>query len=186
MTEQQQYQVLESHGDVELRAYSDCVVADVVVTGSAEQAGSTAFRPLISYISGGNRSAESLDMTAPVIQEAVSEKLAMTAPVIQEEAGEGRWTVSFVLPGDRPLVDYPVPTDDRVSLRAVPGQTAAALRWSGRWTSGNVEKRTDELVRTMADAGWEAAGSPRWARFDPPWKPAFARRNEIVIPVRRP
>jgi hypothetical protein len=186
VTEQQQYQVLESRGDVELREYADCVVADVVVTGSAEQAGSSAFRPLLSYISGGNRSAESLAMTAPVIQESVSEKLAMTAPVIQEEAGEGRWTVSFVLPGDRALADYPVPTDGRVTLRAVPGQMAAALRWSGRWTTGNVEKRTEELVRTMADAGWEAAGPPRWARFDPPWKPPFARRNEIVIPVRRP
>jgi hypothetical protein len=186
VTDQQQYNVLAHHGDIELRAYDDCVVADVVVTGSAEEAGNRAFRPLVSYISGSNRSAASLAMTAPVIQQEAPEKLAMTAPVIQEAAGEGRWTVSFVLPGSRPLAEYPMPTDPRVTLRAVPGETAAALRWSGRWTAGNVETRTEELRQGVAEAGWEPLGAPRWARFDPPWKPPFARRNEIVIPVRRP
>lgn len=186
MTEQQQYQVLDTHGDVELRQYADCVVADVVVTGSAEQAGNKAFRPLVSYIGGSNQTSVSLAMTAPVIQQASGEKLAMTAPVIQEAVDEDRWTVSFVLPGSRPLEQYPVPTDPRVSLRAVAGETAAALRWSGRWTSGNVARRTEELRAAMADAGWADDGPPRWARFDPPWTPPFARRNEIVIPVRLP
>ncbi len=189
MTEKQEYRVLETRGPVELREYADCVVADVVVTGSAEQAGNRAFRPLVSYISGSNESADSLAMTAPVIQQASvetsGEKLAMTAPVIQEALDADRWTVSFVLPGSRTLEQYPVPTDPQVSLRAVAGETAAALRWSGRWTSGNVAKRTRELRDLMAEAGWAAAGDARWARFDPPWTPPFARRNEIVIPVRR-
>jgi hypothetical protein len=191
VTEQQRYSVQARHGDVELRDYDDCVVADVVVTGSAEQAGNRAFRPLVSYISGNNQSSASLAMTAPVIQESVmpepaSERLAMTAPVIQETAGNGRWTVSFVLPGARPLEEYPVPSDPRVSLRAVPGETVAALRWAGRWTEGNVARRTEELQAALIEAGWVAVGPPRWARFDPPWKPPFARRNEIVIPVLRP
>jgi hypothetical protein len=186
VTEQQEYRVLAHHGEIELREYADCVVADIVVSGSAEQAGNTAFRPLVSYISGSNRSAASLAMTAPVIQQEAPERLAMTAPVIQEAAGEERWTVSFVLPGSRPIDEYPIPTDPRVALRAVPGETAAALRWSGRWTSGNVATRTEELARGIAEAGWEPVGAPRWARFDPPWKPPFARRNEIVIPVRVP
>ena len=186
MTEQQEYRVLKSHGDVELREYAACVVADVVVSGSAEQAGSAAFRPLFQYISGANRGAEPLEMTAPVIQKPASERLAMTAPVIQEAVGTDAWTVSFVLPAGRSISDYPVPTDSRVSLRAVPGETAAAIRWSGRWTESNIERRTATLRQAIAEAGWEESGEPRWARFDPPWKPPFARRNEIVIPVRRP
>ena len=186
MTEQQEYRVLKSHGDVELREYAACVVADVVVSGSAEQAGSAAFRPLFQYISGANRGAEPLEMTAPVIQKPASERLAMTAPVIQEAVGTDEWTVSFVLPAGRSLSDYPVPTESRVSLRAVPGETAAASRWSGRWTESNIERRTATLRQAIAEAGWEESGEPRWARFDPPWKPPFARRNEIVIPVRRP
>jgi hypothetical protein len=183
MTEQQRYRVIEASGDLELREYADCVVADVVVSGDADQAGNAAFRPLFSYISGSNRAATSMEMTTPVLQEAAGERLAMTAPVLQAPAGGDRWTVSFVLPGDRPIEAYPDPRDSRVRLRAIPGHTAAALRWSGRWTSANVTERTDKLRRAMAERGWQAAGDPRWARFDPPWKPPFLRRNEIVIPV---
>lgn len=186
MTEQQEYRVLKSRGVVELREYAPCVVADVVTSGSAEQAGSAAFRPLFEYISGANRGAEPLEMTAPVIQQPTSERLAMTAPVIQEALGADEWIVSFVLPGGRSVSEYPIPTNSRVSLRAVPGETAAAIRWSGRWTPSNIARRSEDLRRVMAEAGWQESGEPRWARFDPPWKPPFARRNEIVIPVRRP
>ena len=185
MTEQQEYRVLKAQGGVELREYAPCVVAEVVASGSGEQAARAAFQPLLRYISGANRGAETLEMTAPVIQESASERLAMTAPVIQEATGADEWTVSFVLPAGRPLSDYPVPTDPRVSLRVVPAETAAAIRWSGRWTASNVERRTQDLRRVMAEAGWQESGEPRWARFDPPWKPPFARRNEIVIPVGR-
>ncbi len=186
MTEQQEYRVMTGRGVVELREYAPCVVADVVGSGSAEQAGSAAFRPLFEYISGANHGAEPLAMTAPVIQQPTSERLAMTAPVIQEAAGAGEWTVSFVLPAGRSLSEYPTPTNSRVSLRAVPGETAAAIRWSGRWTSSNIARRTQDLRQVMAEAGWQESGEPRWARFDPPWKPPFARRNEIVIPVQHP
>lgn len=186
MTEQQEYRVLKSRGVVELREYAPCVVAEVVTSGSAEQAGSAAFRPLFEYISGANRGAEPLEMTAPVIQQPTSERLAMTAPVIQEASGADKWTVSFVLPGGRSLSEYPIPVSSRVSLRAVPGETAAAIRWSGRWTPSNIARRSEDLRLVMAEAGWQESGEPRWARFDPPWKPPFARRNEIVIPVRRP
>ncbi len=186
MTEQQEYRVMKVRGVVELREYAPSVVADVVASGSAEQAGSAAFRPLFEYISGANRDAEPLAMTAPVIQQPTSERLAMKAPVIQEAAGANQWTVSFVLPAGRSLPEYPIPTNSRVSLRAVPGETAAAIRWSGRWTPSNIARRSEDLRRVMAEAGWQESGEPRWARFDPPWKPPFARRNEIVIPVHRP
>ena len=29
-------------------------------------------------------------------------------------------------------------------------------------------------------------GSPKFARFDPPWTPWFMRRNEIQIPIATP
>lgn len=183
MTEQQRYQVLERQGPVELRRYESCTVADVVVQGSREEAGNVAFRPLIRYISGHNAPRQKLGMTAPVVQEPVGERLATTEPVIEQSTGSDRWTVSFVLPGSRPPAEYPAPSDPRVTLRHVPEHTAAALRWSGRWTDANVLRRTEELNRAVAANGWTPQGVSRWARFDPPWKPAFARRNEIVLPV---
>jgi hypothetical protein len=181
VTEQQAYRVIERHGSVELRRYERCTVADVVVSGSLEAAGNTAFRPLVSYISGANRTA-----STTATPDATSERLAMTAPVLQQESTDGNageWVVSFVLPGDRPANEYPEPTDPRVRLREVPAFTAAAIRWSGRWSGANVTARTAELRAELERHGWAAVGAPLWARFDPPWKPAFLRRNEVVIPV---
>lgn len=168
VTEQQNYVVVETRDGVERRHYPPCVVAEVRIDAPADKAGNIAFRPLVNYISGANRS---------------TRKLAMTAPVLQERAGEGSWVVSFVLPGEGDLADYPEPTDPAVSLRQVPAHDAAAVRYSGRWTTGNVDKHTAALLSTVAEAGWKVAGSPRWARYDPPWKPAFARRNEVIVPL---
>lgn len=184
VTEQQRYRVVETRGDAELREYAPCVVADVSVTGDVEQAGTSAFRPLVNYISGANQAKASLAMTAPVIQQAAGERMAMTAPVLQKASGPRTWTVSFVLPGGRPIADYPVPTNPQVTLRALPAERAAALRWSGRWTAANLNKWTRQLRDVIAESGWQVVGEPRWARFDPPWTPPFLRRNEIVIPVR--
>lgn len=186
MTEQQKYRILEVRDGMELREYAACVVADVVVDGGVERAATDAFRPLFNYISGANQSSSSIAMTAPVIQQSASERLDMTAPVLQQKTTDERWRVSFVLPGSRPIAEYPAPTDQRVTLREVPAQIAAARSWSGRWTSRNVAKHTEELRRDIESAGWQIDGDVRWARFDPPWKPPFARLNEIVIPVRVP
>lgn len=183
VTEQQSYTVLESRNGVERRHYPPSVVADVTITAAPDKAGNMAFRPLVSYISGANRGSRKLAMTAPVLQEAKGEKLAMTAPVLQEAAGEGTWVVSFVLPGTGTIDEYPEPTNPHVTLRQLPAHDAAAITYSGRWTIGNVEKHTATLMRTIEDAGWTVAGSPRWARYDPPWKPPFARRNEVVVPL---
>ncbi len=184
MTEQQVYEVIESHGPVERRRYAACVVAEVTVGGSVEGAGNAAFRPLVSYISGANLRRGSL--ASSVGRESSGERMAMTAPVIQQEAddsAEERWVVSFVLPGERDIDDYPEPTDPRVRLRALPAHEAASIRWSGRWSAHNVAVRTAELHRALDQHGWVAVAPARWDRFDPPWKPAFLRRNEIVVPV---
>ena len=183
MTEQQQYRVLYSDGNFEVRTYLAHVVAQVEVSGNAEQAASGAFQPLFRYISGANESSKGIAMTAPVIQQPSGEKLDMTAPVIQEKSGTDRWTVSFVLPAGRTLEEFPKPTDSRVSLHAIEEEVAAALRWSGSWTSVNVNRWTEELHNRISEAGWKEIGKPRWARFDPPMKLPFLRRNEIVIPI---
>ncbi len=183
MTEEQNYTVVEARDRIERRHYPPCVVADVTIQGPADKAGNMAFRPLVKYISGANRGSRKLAMTAPVLQQPEGEKLAMTAPVLQESVGQDSWVVSFVLPGAGTLADYPEPTDPRVRLRELPGHDAAAIRYSGRWTVGNVEKHTSALLSAVADAGWVTAGAPRWARYDPPWKPAFARRNEVIVPL---
>ena len=63
MTEQQKYRVVKRFIDFEIRDYEPCLIAEVIVDGSMNQAGSYGFRPLFNYISQN-----SISMTAPVIQ----------------------------------------------------------------------------------------------------------------------
>ncbi len=191
MTEQREYVVVAERGPVELRRYAACTVADVTVQGSAERAAYAGFGPLVSYISSAN-----LAMTAPVLQQAVATPSgeadsALASAAVRPADGAGAqadaWTVSFVLPVRGPGHSaYPPPTDVRVSLREVPEHLAAAVRFGGRWTDSSVRRHTDRLLAAVASYGWTAVGAAQWARYDPPWKPWFARRNEVIVEVQVP
>ncbi|WP_104126121.1 heme-binding protein [Cryobacterium sp. Y57] len=193
MTEQQPYQVVKSYDDVELRRYPAHLVAEVITDGPFEDAGNRAFRYLFAYITGANRSLQKVAMTAPVVQTDAAEKIAMTAPVLQESvedssgaaAGE-RFRVAFVLPKGLTAQTAPEPTDPAVHLRTVPASLAGVLRFSGRWSQTRYEQHLDQLSGALAAAGFSALGSPRFARFDPPFKPSFLRRNEILLDVEEP
>lgn len=172
MTEHQRYDVVQTYPDFEVRRYPAHVVAETRVRGSFEGVGNTSFRRLVGFIGGRNTS---------------SEKVAMTAPVIQSEEEEaGSYVVSFVMPADFDLPRTPEPTDPDVTLRRVKAHTAAALRFSGRWSRGRYEEHAQRLSADLASAGIEVAGPPAFARFDPPWTPWFLRHNEVVVPVHRP
>lgn len=165
MTEQQQYEIVTRYSNTELRKYPRCTLADVTLTGSAERVGNRAFGPLVRYIS--------------------AKQLAMTAPVLQAQGeAQSQWTVSFVLPGGKAISEYPLPDDANVTLREVPEHFSMAMTWSGRWTYSSVEKHTEALRLAIKQAGLTEIGMPVWARYDPPWKPWFLRRNEVLIDVR--
>lgn len=187
MTEQQPYAVVQSYSKFELRSYPAHVVAEVSIQGSFEDAGNQAFRSLFGYITGQNESAQSVAMTSPVIQEnARSEKIAMTAPVAQTETASGDYVVAFVLPASMTAETAPVPASPEVRIREVPAHLAAAVRYSGRWTEAAYRRHVADLESEVAAAGLLPVGAARFARFDPPFKPWFLRRNEVVQEVKRP
>ncbi len=173
MTEEQPYDVVQEYPGFELRWYPEHVVAETRVKGSFEGVGNKAFMRLVGYISGRNSHAQKVAMTAPVIQE-------------PEEAAAGRYVVSFVMPTGFDLEWAGEPTDPDVRLRTVPAQTAAALRFSGRWSRGRYEEHARRLLAAVESAGLEVYGQLRFARFDPPWTPWFRRHNEVVAPVVPP
>ncbi len=187
MTEQQPYEVLEQRDGFELRHYPPHLVAEVAIEGSFEDAGNRAFRSLFRYITGNNRcAAVGLHDRAGGAGGDGSEKVAMTAPVVQAEGEHGGFVVAFVLPAAMTLETAPVPADPDVQVRAVPERLAAAVRYSGRWSQASYERHLSELLDAVTAAGLTPTGAPRFARFDPPFKPWFLRRNEVVQDVVRP
>lgn len=177
---------LEWRGDeVELRRYAPSIVAETQVDGPREEASREGFRRLARYIFGGNRSRESIAMTAPVAQSAAgSERIAMTAPVAQSEATEGTWTIQFTMPSAWTMDSLPVPEDGRVHLRSVPERRVLVLAYRGAWSEGLRSRKEARLRAASRNLGVEPVGALTWARYDPPWTLWFLRRNELWTEVR--
>lgn len=183
MTEQQPYTVLRTEPGFELRRYPAHMVAEVTVSAGFEDAGNRAFRYLFGYITGENRSRSTLAMTSPVVQKPDAEAMEMTAPVVQRTADAGFWVIAFVLPDTITAETAPDPIRPEVRVRLIPESLSAARQYSGRWTQAAYQKHCADLLSQVAAAGMTPIGEPRFARFDPPYKPWFLRRNEVIIDV---
>ena len=172
------YVVTRTEEVFEVRRYEPCVVAQTVVTGSATDAGNQGFRILAGYIFGKNKGSRRIEMTAPVSQ--APAKIAMTAPVAQRASSAG-YVIEFVMPREWTLDTLPEPLDSRLKLRAMPARTVAVIRYSGTWSQSGYEEQLDRLKDAIGRSGLHWHGEPTWARYDPPWKPWFLRRNEIWL-----
>lgn len=162
MTEQQKFDTIAQYGELQIRRYAPYVAADVLVEGAFESAGNKGFRPLANYI--------------------FSNKIAMTAPVIVEEKASEKWQVSFVMPNQSKLDQMPTPGQG-VKLRASEGEVCAAITFRGYTTDSKIKKMTAKLQSLLVTNRLTTTGTIRVARFDPPWKPGFARHNELVVPI---
>ena len=165
------YEVERSIDDVEIRRYEPYVVAETFVQASLEQAGNGGFRRLAGYIFGGNETAGG-DST----------KIAMTTPVTQDRVGD-EFRVRFMMPSEYDLETLPSPRDERVTLTRVGAQRLGAVRYSGRWSASGFEHHLDHLRSRLEANGYTTVGEPIWARYDPPWKPWFLRRNEVLLAI---
>ncbi len=176
------YKVLSQDGEIEIRQYGEMIVAETVVEGSYGQTSGAAFSRLAGYIFGKNRAKQKFAMTAPVLQEPVSEKISMAAPVIQEKKGNA-WVMSFVMPEGYRLETLPVPLDDAVKLRMLPGRKVGVIRYSGLHSEHNLRNFAEKLTGWLEKNGNRVLSGARAASYDPPWTLPFLRRNEVHIDI---
>jgi len=174
------YKVVRAYDTFELRYYEPYRVAETVVDAAAEEAGNKGFSILAGYIFGQNKGARKIAMTAPVSQTAI--KIAMTAPVAQMAGSKG-YVIQFAMPREWTLETLPEPLDASITLREISARKLAVISYSGTWSQERYEEHLQSLRDAMAQAGLPARGEPVWARYDPPWKPWFLRRNEIWLEV---
>jgi len=180
--EEASYEVIIKYNSFEIRDYAPYIVAETVVDGNLEDAGSVAFKILFGYISGDNRSRQKVEMTAPVSQQVNREKIKMTAPVGQQPIGD-KWVVSFMMPAAYTMETLPDPENPKVSLRQVPGRRMAVVRYTGFWSERGYLDNKMKLEAWIRENELKVVGDPIWARYNPPFTPWFLRRNEILIPV---
>jgi len=172
MTKRQEFRILKTYPAFEIREYAPCVIAEVKTSANYSDAGSSAFRSLFSYISQGNKTAEKIAMTAPVITAQKSDNLT-----------HDEWFVSFVMPAGSTLTDMPLPIDSKVVLRELGAEICVAGSFRGKATTALSAKKIAELRAAAEKENVALSDETRIARFDPPFKPGFMQYNEIVIPT---
>lgn len=181
--EETKYTLVEQERPFEIRDYASYILAEVIVDAPLERAGNDAFLRLFRYISGENRSRETIAMTAPVSQQSRSAKITMTAPVSQQRVPSG-FAVGFTMPSSFTINTIPVPKDPGIVLRLVPARRMAAIRYSGFWSERRYLQNKKRLDTWLEQKGLTPLGEPVWARYNPPFMPWFLRRNEILVEIR--
>ena len=172
MTQRQEFQVIRTYSDFELRRYEPCVIAEVKLSGQYSTVGSQAFRHLFQYISQGNKTSQKIAMTAPVI-----------AAQHTDHSNSDDWYISFVMPAGSTFEQMPHPNDPEVTLRALDSQMCVALSFRGRATQEKSNQLIKELRAAAAKENIALSSETRICRFDPPFKPGILQYNEIVIPL---
>jgi len=172
MTERQEFKVLRTYKDFELREYMPCVIAEIRVSGQFSTSSSSAFSTLFNYISQGNNSSQKIAMTAPVI---TAQKADTSEP--------NDWYVSFVMPSGSTRGRLPDPNNSQVKLRELDTETCIAKSFRGRATDELSQKIAKALRTSASKANIALSDETRICRFDPPIKPGFLQYNEIVIPA---
>jgi hypothetical protein len=152
----------------------------VEVAGEEQAARSRGFRPLAAYIFGENTRAERIGMTAPVTQ--AGERIGMTAPVAQR-GGEGRWVIGFLMPARYTRATLPAPRDPAITIRELPEEMVAVLRFAGLPDPAAVEGAEARLAAALAGTPWRVTGPGGAWFYDPPWTLPPLRRNEVWRPV---
>ena len=180
--EEASYVLISKDKAFEIREYTPHVVAETLVEGNMQNVSNKAFMKLFRYISGSNVSRSNVAMTAPISQQVTGEKIPMTAPVGQQRVAE-KWLISFMMPKSYSLTTLPQPQDSSITLRQVPAQRMAVLRYSGMWSKKSDLSHEQELTAWMGKMGLTATENTIWARYNPPFTPWFLRRNEVMIPI---
>lgn len=170
MTQRQEFRVLRTYANFEVREYQPCVIAEVRVSAQYDDATSSAFGSLFKYISKGNKAEQKIAMTAPVIASQRAER-------------EDEWFVSFVMPSGTKFGHLPHPNDPQVILRELDTEICIATSFRGRATAALSEKKIQHLRAAAAKENISLSAETRICRFDPPFKPGFLQYNEVVIPV---
>jgi len=190
--EEPSFKVIAKSGNFELRQYAPMLVAETLVDGDMDDAGSIGFRRIADYIFGNNQvqagtSSAKIAMTAPVTMEPQSQKIAMTAPVAlipaETMGASQQWRVHFVMPSQYNIHTIPKPKNPEVKLREIAGKLFAVHSFTGFNTESRVQAKTDELNGWIGQRNLKTLGPAQLARYDPPWTLPMFRRNEVMVEV---
>ena len=158
------YQVVRSSGKFQVRDYPALTVVETPMASSGNGADGS-FNRLFRFITGGNDT---------------KQKIAMTTPVFMSGGGTNA-SMAFVMPAKLKTADVPKPMDEQLHVRELEAGRFAVLHYSGRRNADNEAQSLERLRAWMKAEGLKELSPPIYGYFDPPWTPAFLRRNEVMV-----
>jgi hypothetical protein len=160
------YQVVRAAGNFEIREYPALTVVDTPMAPNGNSANG-GFNRLFRFITGSNEA---------------KQKIAMTTPVFMSGNGSNA-TMAFVMPAKLTAAQVPKPSDGALTVRELEAGRFAVLRYSGGRNAGKESAVLNRLRSWMEGEGLKSVSEPVYGYFDPPWTPAFLRRNEVMLRI---
>jgi hypothetical protein len=169
-TEKQQYRVVHTEKNFEIRHYPEATLATVYSTaGSYRKIAYSGFRKLAGFIFGGNETNTSIAMTSPVHMDINPSKSSM----------------SFVLPSAYHGKTIPKPRDPDVVVQQTKDEYVAAIRFGGYASDRDIRKYSEKLKGLLDEHGIAYTGNSRYLGYNPPYQ-VFGRKNEVIITIAWP
>ncbi len=159
------YKVVRSDGKCEVREYPALTVVETPMAAGSRHGGDGSFRRLFGFITGGNEAKRNIAMTTPVFM----------------SGNNSNSTMAFVMPAKIQTAEVPKPSDSAVTVRELAAGRFAVLRYSGGHSAQNEAQSLGRLRAWMKTEGLKELYPPVYGYFDPPWTPAFLRRNEVML-----
>ena len=164
------YKVVRRDGKFELRDYPSLTVVETPMAGGGSNGADGSFNRLFRFITGNNEA---------------SQKIAMTTPVFMS-GSDTNATMAFVMPAKMTAARAPKPADASVKVRTIEAGRFAVYSFSGGRNANNEAESAGKLRSWLEAERLSALPETMFGYFDPPWTPAFLRRNEVMIRITSP
>ena len=165
---QPSYNLISKDGNIELREYSEYVIAKTVIDYGNLDEDNNMFRKLGGYIFGNN---------------AKNKSIPMTAPVITQSTTSGYEMIFFMLNVDSPD-KLPKPNRDDVILETMNIGKTISINF-GMWaTESRVASYKKILDQYIKDNNIEIASNLMVAQYNSPWALPPFRKNELIYKIK--
>ncbi len=161
------YKVVRRSGAFEIRDYPALTLISTLM-GARRPTDDDSFMKLFRYIGGANEA---------------EVKIAMTTPVFSDQGGTNR-QMSFVVPKKVAAAGAPKAQRDDITVQTRPAGRYAVYRFSGSRGTERAASARQTLAEWIAAEKLQSIGEPQMANYDPPFTPAFLRRNEMMMRVK--
>ena len=163
-----QYNLIKKDGKIEIREYSDYVIAKTSLNKGATKENNSMFRTLAGYIFGGNSKNESISMTAPVITQNINDNYNMI----------------FFMLDKQNLDQLPIPNNKNVILEKMDIGKTVSITF-GMWATDNrVAYYKSILDKYINDNKIKVISTLMVAQYNSPWAIPPFRKNELLYRIK--